>query len=1167
MTTHQIAWNVGFDGRLVGCREVAAGSTLSELLGSVDERVRHLIRSIQINGQDVPEVMWDKVRPKASGNVPIAVTFHGAPTGGGNRGGAKTLVLGAVLIATGMWMNPGLLAKTIFQVGVSMALSGAAAMLTNAPSSQIDGGDFGGKDVNASLQGNTADKNSYLPYVAGIHRVHPPFIQPSLVEIVNDDEFVTAVYGLAGPHSFGLPDIYVGDVQLGNTEDIEVEWRNGQGSDTPITFVTKQSFTDSTGTELSSHTLTTVAAFNPRDLDNQIDPAASSPIWHSFTTRKEPDEFWMQLYFQRGLFFVEDTKLRVLTPIRVRFKARGAATWINAPEVIYCNSKTNNVKATVKFIWTNGSTPRYSASNSLGFCEAYTRTSRSYWVADNYFEGSPNPASYQYFSGRTGTVSGNPLNIHLYYDRVEIYLDEAVFPKGEYEFQVMQGQVIQSTNDDYYPTIDPVGSWPAVTTVSNSYDPFLYINEAGVYRTQSELKKFQYVATVGRSISVWDEHPTPIVGDAAYVAIKAKNRQVGPISIITGATVRTTPTVVNTLTLRSTDPTRASRGVYNFTDSSGREFVAFPKTTTGGVELFETSTGAVLNTGDPSNPFRPFSSLQGISGLALDGNKVYGFSETTGQWLSADAYANLGTAVVGLGPSPAWNFAINTRYGVLAGGPSDVRQILPGSSTHFPTNAPAAAWRAGVETRSGNIIVVGDGGSLARGRAENGVGVWTTLTSGTPVNLRSVAADGTTVVAVGDSGVILHSLNSGQSFTAVPSGSNSRLNSVTYVPGFNVWVAVSFTGQILVSPDGSTWAVSAVSASPAQLWSVHYSTTSGQLVLGGNGGRIATLNITEPPRAVSQNPADHFRQFLDGDVLNQKLPLSLLDTATIAAWKAHCTAKNLTVNGVIQNQSNLQALQSIAACGFGQPYMSEIWGVVYERDRSAEPPTQVFTPLNSAGFSYSKALPKLTDTIRTNFYDAQSLYRQQELLVDHFSPGGDALVEQVDYWGLTTEAQVSARAVYDMTILRERGGIYVLNSDIENIVCRRGDLVAVLTDVLDSTAGYARIKSVTLAAGNVTGLVLDATVTVGTGPNAVAIRFDSGAISVHQVNQVSVDTNVLTFTTPFPDNGFIIEGSLAAVGQSSKVYKRLIVASITPGADLTARITLFDEAPALVALI
>jgi hypothetical protein len=154
-----------------------------------------------------------------------------------------------------------------------------------------------------------------------------------------------------------------------------------------------------------------------------------------------------------------------------------------------------------------------------------------------------------------------------------------------------------------------------------------------------------------------------------------------------------------------------------------------------------------------------------------------------------------------------------------------------------------------------------------------------------------------------------------------------------------------------------------------------------------------------------------------------------------------------------------------------------------------------------------------------------------------------------------------------MSILRERGGIYVLNSDIENIVCRRGDLVAVLTDVLDSTAGYARIKSVTVVAGNVTGLVLDATVTVGAGPTAVAIRFDSGAISVHQINQVSVDTNAVTFTVPFPDNGFIIEGSLVAVGQSSKVYKRLIVASITPGADLTARITLFDEAPNLVALI
>jgi hypothetical protein len=85
--------------------------------------------------------------------------------------------------------------------------------------------------------------------------------------------------------------------------------------------------------------------------------------------------------------------------------------------------------------------------------------------------------------------------------------------------------------------------------------------------------------------------------------------------------------------------------------------------------------------------------------------------------------------------------------------------------------------------------------------------------------------------------------------------------------------------------------------------------------------------------------------------------------------------------------------------------------------------------------------------------------------------------------------------------------------------------------------------------------------------NSVAIRRDNGQITVHQITQSGVETDTVTFVTPFADSPFVIDGVLVSLGLSNKVYRRLIVASITPGADLTCKMALFDESPSLVAQI
>ena len=139
----------------------------------------------------------------------------------------------------------------------------------------------------------------------------------------------------------------------------------------------------------------------------------------------------------------------------------------------------------------------------------------------------------------------------------------------------------------------------------------------------------------------------------------------------------------------------------------------------------------------------------------------------------------------------------------------------------------------------------------------------------------------------------------------------------------------------------------------------------------------------------------------------------------------------------------------VASCGYGQPYASEIWGVMVDRDTSAEAPIQLFTPRNSEGFSWRRAMPRLPDGLRVNFRDADLDYEPRQITV--LRPGGSprGVLQQVDIEGLVHEDDIRARALYDLGQPVYRGTYYTLNAPAEAIICRRGSLVAVQHDLIE----------------------------------------------------------------------------------------------------------------------
>lgn len=334
--------------------------------------------------------------------------------------------------------------------------------------------------------------------------------------------------------------------------------------------------------------------------------------------------------------------------------------------------------------------------------------------------------------------------------------------------------------------------------------------------------------------------------------------------------------------------------------------------------------------------------------------------------------------------------------------------------------------------------------------------------------------------------------------------------------------------------------------------------------------------------SITSNPAPHLYDIFAGRQNLDPVPLAVIDSAGLVAWRTACADMGYQVNALIEDATVDDAARIVASCGYAKTYQSEIWGVVRDYDRSAEAPVQIFTPRNSSGFQWTKAFARLPEGFRVNFRDITRDYDTRQMTV--FRPGvsdDTGRLEQVTYEGLVTEAEARARALYDQAQLEQRSVFYSLKAPAEAIICRRGDLVGVQHDILDIYGGSGRVIDITYdGAGDITSIRLDGAVPIRNNtdflsspdilaePDILALGAQTGALirraatnTVHQLGGVTGETDVLTFAAPVDPTGIGL-GTLVSTGPLTHEVKRLIIFAIEPEEDLTATITMVDEGSA-----
>lgn len=343
--------------------------------------------------------------------------------------------------------------------------------------------------------------------------------------------------------------------------------------------------------------------------------------------------------------------------------------------------------------------------------------------------------------------------------------------------------------------------------------------------------------------------------------------------------------------------------------------------------------------------------------------------------------------------------------------------------------------------------------------------------------------------------------------------------------------------------------------------------------------------------STTANPAPHIRDVLTGNLTTpeKRLPTSEIDQTGLLDFRTYASNFTHNVAAIIDERSMAEVLTAIASSANGKMKRSHNVGVVIDNDRSSDTFKQIFSPRDSRNFSWAKTFVDQVDGFRCIYTDEDEDWQSVELIVyaEGVTEATASLLETVNYDTITNRHKVIQRATFDLKQPILRGNLYTLEAPAKYMTCQRGDLVGVSNDMLIKQSGWARIKSITRnGSSEITDIGLDSKLDLpdsvpfwdvtdfwavsdfwAQGAKAYAyVQASDGSVnSIGAVTGTGADP--LYSNSLEPDgavvNSSIEVGNLLVAGPSEEVFKRFIVLDIKPGKDLTATLTLVDEANGL----
>jgi hypothetical protein len=334
----------------------------------------------------------------------------------------------------------------------------------------------------------------------------------------------------------------------------------------------------------------------------------------------------------------------------------------------------------------------------------------------------------------------------------------------------------------------------------------------------------------------------------------------------------------------------------------------------------------------------------------------------------------------------------------------------------------------------------------------------------------------------------------------------------------------------------------------------------------------------------SRNAAAYYRDAL---LLKEHsvapLPGEILDSFSLEEAFEFAAANGFTCDSIVQARSMPEVLQLLASSMRCSPRQSDYWGVVIDRDRTAETPSAMLTPFNSRNLGCEINYDKIDHGIRVTYIDADEDYAQREITVyrDGYNAFNATDVGVIDDRVSTTAALATQSAEYNLRQLIWRNMRYVYEVGMEGRAYGRGDLVAVADETWQRDVFYGLIKNVNISGGMIVSFdinqeaelsaAVDQITMAGdidavgdinafSGSFGVMVRDSGGNVITAAINETS-NTTRLTLTTPIADTGNFARDNLIAVGPLLREVKRMVLHAKENSGEETWTLSLLPEAP------
>lgn len=313
----------------------------------------------------------------------------------------------------------------------------------------------------------------------------------------------------------------------------------------------------------------------------------------------------------------------------------------------------------------------------------------------------------------------------------------------------------------------------------------------------------------------------------------------------------------------------------------------------------------------------------------------------------------------------------------------------------------------------------------------------------------------------------------------------------------------------------------------------------------------------------SRNPADIFRFVLTSGQNAKALSAAAVDDTRLAEWWSYCDANSYTFGHVIDYETSVRdLLVQIAQAGRASVSVVDgLWGVVIDNAKSTV--TQHFTPRNSWGFTGSRLFPDQPHALRVRFVNEDAEYQVDERIVydDGYTSANATLFESMELTGVQNADHAYKLAREYLAIVRLRPELFEFQTDLEHLICVRGDRIRLSHDVPKIGTAFGRVKSVTVT-GSDQELTLDQEVTMADAlDHVVRFRLADGTDVLRNVLYVPGTTTTIGLNPADIDTTAPEVGDLFMFGVLGSETLDLIVHAIDPADDMNATITALPYAP------